>query len=72
MADQALSRKAVSGGGLEFFPAARYPGTKHSGKQMTLALSVAAWAIASSANVTESAGVTGKRRLASAIRKRFT
>jgi hypothetical protein len=49
-------------------PMPRYPGTKHSGKQMMSALSADACAIACSARTTDSSGVAGRGKLASAIR----
>ena len=59
--------KAGSWGGTGF-PGQRYPGMKHSGKQTRPAPSTAAWAMASSARTTESAGVEGYGRFASAMR----
>src|ERR1700722_9770598 len=41
---------------------------KHSGKHIRLARSIAAWAMASSASVTDSSGVAGNRTFARAIR----
>jgi hypothetical protein len=54
----ARSRRAGSWGGTTF-PVARYPGTKHSGKQISPARSTAACAMASVASVTASASEAG-------------
>src|SRR5215471_4377404 len=64
---RARSRNAESGGGA-IFPGHRYPGTKHSGKQMTIAPRRPASAIADVARPTDSSGVEGTRAFASAIR----
>jgi len=51
-----------------FAPGQRYPGTKHSGKQITRAPFRPASATADVARSTDSFGVEGIRRFASAIR----
>ncbi len=63
----ARSRNAGSGGGA-VRPGHRYPGTKHSGKQTTSAPFRPASATADVASSTDSCGVAGTRRFASAMR----
>jgi hypothetical protein len=53
-------------------PMPRYPGTKHSGKQISRAPLRDASSIACRARVTDSSGVAGKRMLARAIRNGST
>ena len=65
--DQARSRNAASTRGTSRL-ISRYPGTKHSGKQMMSARSAAACVTACSASVIDSSGVAGNRMLARAIR----
>src|SRR5688572_30043427 len=62
----ARSRNAGSAGG-DSLPGHRYPGTKHSGKQMTSACCRPASATAAVANRTDSSGEAGARRFARAI-----
>src|SRR4051812_34937393 len=67
----ARSRNAGSGAGA-VVPGQRYPGTKHSGKQMTSAPPRPASATAAVARTTDSSRVFGTRTLARAIRTVLT